>query len=915
MSWQRQLRALDGGEFESMCLYALNRPERAASGDLPFRGRGAMFDADQGVDIENLRERSGFQCKTGRVNAKVLAEAIAAVAKYPHPLVRFVILCTRPPTPSANTALERLRSTCKTAAGPVPRVEMWGPDELFQQFGTHFFIGLPANAAARTALLRHATALREEFEAPGQGTLQPSLAQTYVDIDCGEHLWGEIQESRAKGGDLEIDPFSERSAPRKDLLQAVLPWLAKDDFHELIVIQGTPGAGKSSFTIRLALHLAATGYSPIRIRLRDLPLVGRDTVADIASIGLGLKREELYAVFALAGSCIVLILDGWDELTLAADHSLSERIGTFITSVRSSILKHWRGRIKVVITGRPSHAATRDQTMTANTPLLTIRKFTPEQLSEYFGKLRTVSSPADGHGHVDVDGILRKYREDWAADRELPGSANRGTLDVIGWPFLARLAYRLLLQCEPSRQLGIVEDATMLLRCLTEYYCQHSRNPADGAGGVEILSRFNPAELRGWIHETAIAMTARNAECMSLTELRDAMKARAESGVAESLTRLSNTADNLLVNFFFKSRSERRACEFVHKSLREFAFAEAVIDALKPLGVATKSKRHALELEEQQPHTIARLLSAQWLTTEVWNHLVAQLLWEILREQPRYQDPEAFRRVEPPLGLDAWCRVRDRLAALWADWEVHNLTPPGPAKADPQVVAMGMVDYAFRDSRLGDALFRLCAALHGMLAQQIVRADNIPLTAAAIWEDHGVVAGDHPHQVVLLKFRDQRLRFFSPFRSTEDDARGLRTMLARINAHRSDIAEELPGKCDLSFVTLIGAPLERLSFRFCNLSYCNLQESDLSGADLQGAEIKDAMLQRVNLERANLKMANLRGADLHGARLAGAVLQEANLAGADLRKVRGLTVSQVLAADKFMSATFDPDFREALRSA
>jgi pantothenate kinase-related protein Tda10 len=51
-----------------------------------------------------------------------------------------------------------------------------------------------------------------------------------------------------------------------------MDYIADPHFREAIVIQGSAGCGKSTFTLRLADHLRREGLRPIRIRLRDVVL-------------------------------------------------------------------------------------------------------------------------------------------------------------------------------------------------------------------------------------------------------------------------------------------------------------------------------------------------------------------------------------------------------------------------------------------------------------------------------------------------------------------------------------------------------------------------------------------------------------------------------------------------------------------
>jgi hypothetical protein len=773
------------------------------------------------------------------------------------------------------------------------------------------------------ALQSHRTEiLSRYFEEPVWGQPGLTLDKSYVDLECGSLTWGEITESVRRGGGSGLNPMDESSAPRADLLEATLDWLQKENLQEFLVIEGSPGSGKSSFTIRLAVKLVEQGYQPIRVRLRDLGKNADDEpIAEIAKKILEINPPELEYALEHKQTKAILILDGWDELTLLPDQNLNNRVGNFLESIRSGVLDRWKGRIPVILTGRPTKAVTTARNMTENTRILTIYRFSPTQLKDYLVKLDAIYS-TDSNLSADTDIILQRYEEDWRLSQGVPSSQVAGTTDVIGWPLLAHVAYRLMRECEPSRQTSLIADRTMLLRCLTEYYCIHSRKPSDDPSGTEVRSRLEAPQLRSLVHETAIAMTVRGTECISQEELRREMASWSNQSTADPDLKLASAVDSdiFLINYLFKSGVEYAGCEFIHKSLREFAFAQAVVDNLKRLALPTETKRE----DDLDVMTVSRLaiLSRQWLSREIWDHIERQIHWEIYREAPEFEDPIAFQRGERPLGIDAWCWIRDRLAQRWTSWALSNpeLSPiKSEQKYDSKLAELfkgiSTIDSAGADARLGAALFRLCATLHGILAARIIETSGLMDYQKNMWEELGVTvaAGAH-HQTTLEQTPDRRLRFFSPGKGEDELEQSLlRSSMARINAYYAHTKEELPEKCDLTFLVATGAALERLSFQYCNLSYSNLSESNLSGADMLGADLSGAWLCQSNLTRANLSMTDLPYASFRQANLENASLKSANIESADFRDAKGLSPEQVSVTRNWQSAKFDPEFLAKLR--
>lgn len=748
------------------------------------------------------------------------------------------------------------------------------------------------------------------FEEPVWSQEGLTLDKSYVDLECGSLTWGDITESVRKGEGFALDPFDELSAPRTDLLSAALDWLEKENLPEFLVIQGSPGAGKSSFTLRLAVEMTELGYQPVRVRLRDLGL-GTNPIAEIGKI-LNVRYEELEAALEEDKTRVVLILDGWDELTLVGNENLTDRVGTFLESIRAEVLVRWQGRVPVILTGRPTKAVTTERNMTQNTRILTIYRFSPLQLRQYLVKLDAIYSKVSKIS-PDLDIILHRYEDDWKLSQGVPSSQVSGTTDVIGWPLLAHVAYRLMLACDPSRLTSLIGNRTMLLRCLTEYYCIHSRNPSDDPAGSELRSRLGAYELRSLVQETAIALTVQGTECISQEELEYWLRS---PDTDRNVKLTSVDADVFLINYLFKSGVEYLGCEFIHKSLREFSFAEGVVDNLKRLANRSNTKGRYVE---RNFITEARLpiLSRQWLGREIWAHIEGQITWEICRESPKYEDPSVFQRKEKALGIDAWCRIRDTLAEVWHDWVLYNTQLP-PLKSDLEFgdVLKGVrtIDNAVADARFGAALFRLCALVHSVVAMTIIEAGGLMNSPENVWGELGVIVTESPHQTRLRDLPDRRLRFFSPCQSEEElEPSALRAAVARINAHYSHLEEELPERADLSFIVLTKAPLERFSFQYCNLSYSNLAESNLSGANLRGANLSGACFSKADLSRANLSMADLPYASFRQANLEGASLKSCDIEAADFREAKGLLPEQITVTRNWQSAKFDPEFVAKLR--
>jgi uncharacterized protein YjbI with pentapeptide repeats len=122
---------------------------------------------------------------------------------------------------------------------------------------------------------------------------------------------------------------------------------------------------------------------------------------------------------------------------------------------------------------------------------------------------------------------------------------------------------------------------------------------------------------------------------------------------------------------------------------------------------------------------------------------------------------------------------------------------------------------------------------------------------------------------------------------------------------------------DLSHTNLKGANLYRANLVGADLSRTNLESANLKGANLEGANLamsnlRAANLIEANLSRANLEKINLEGTNLEGSDLLGANLLGANLEGAYIVRAKNISVEQIIQAQNWKKAFYDPNFQKQL---
>ncbi len=131
------------------------------------------------------------------------------------------------------------------------------------------------------------------------------------------------------------------------------------------------------------------------------------------------------------------------------------------------------------------------------------------------------------------------------------------------------------------------------------------------------------------------------------------------------------------------------------------------------------------------------------------------------------------------------------------------------------------------------------------------------------------------------------------------DFRGAK--LVRFQFSEADLTGSNFEKADLTQADLKKVSAENISFNDACLAKVEANEAKFTGCDFSKADLSEAALINTQLERCNFTGANFRGAVLTGASLKGACLKGAdftdanvggvNFEGADLTKIKGLTIS------------------------
>jgi len=644
------------------------------------------------------------------------------------------------------------------------------------------------------ALENHQEYQRRLFEEARIFNTEPfALKHVYVDTDCTALKWGDVSSGRE-------DPF-DPNLPRRPLLPTVMEMIADRALDDAIVIQGAAGAGKTSFSLRLCRELADRGFRPIRIRLRDVPLdmniaeaLPRAVLLHDPDRSLSERGSQSQDDLFLSGNLFresivhngflicpwVLILDGWDEISLSAAEGFRLQVTRMLRELRDEYLENRHPMIRVVITGRPSVDVAESHFLLQSTPVLTIRTLQPAQLNFLIDHLVDAIEKAPLGGpsaeatvfanKQALSKIKSEYEKCFAQREQISGS-----MEIFSLPLLAHLAMRLV-AVVPTPVYELLKNSTNLYRNLVDEIVW--RRGRMGEGASALVDRTGPdLGLRDRLRQTAAAITVFGKENIPSRELaiRLGFKLKDLEKWANDSTK-NHYLTELLINFFFKGGNQKLGCEFLHKSFREYLFAEHILEILKVFGrsqLEAWPERRESEYWKDFPEktglwklsrALGDCLSAQWMSLEVANHLRALVEWEIDRADHDFSSKSEgsdSRRPTEPLALEKWDLIRDGLADLWDWWGegVHMRRPVGeddrgpvfghayveelamnaaPRDPEAQQAEMMTVRTTTLDGHFGDSLFRLNVLVHFEIARKrgwLAREQCSPGEFAAnLWE-------------------------------------------------------------------------------------------------------------------------------------------------------------------------------------
>ena len=439
-------------------------------------------------------------------------------------------------------------------------------------------------------------------------------------------------------------------------------------------------------------------------------------------------------------------------------------------------------------------------------------------------------------------------------------------------------------------------NTTELYRRLVDLTCAQAGKAPDDPAGTAGQLRIAGLDLRTLLWKTASAITTLGEESISHDELKLRLGEDNLSDVAESLT-LENTLSALMISFYFKAGHTELGCEFLHKSFREYLHAEHIIATLKNHAAACKGESsergYYRDFADESWHydfsrDLSELLSPQWLTREIRQHLLALLEWEVGRSwQPSEASLETHGTSVPAISSREWEALRDALADVWEwwgdgahlrprverrkgqmdiDWHpayVHELAQHAAPSHRREKELPKPVRAETLDAHLGDGLFQLAAETHFLVARSSGWLTE-PLTAEALWLDPDRQARNY--QTVIQR-NGLPIVLFRP---SGNDPSYFRWFANRINGSGWYPDGFFPKGVSARGVDLGGTwmyctPWDWAGFKtdwsYCNLEGCNGRANNLGldifrytyavGADFSHANVVSAVFDRADLRKSD----------------------------------------------------------------
>lgn len=411
-----------------------------------------------------------------------------------------------------------------------------------------------------------------------------SLSDIYVALRCYENIF-------ENGKEIYNSKYTNCIT---DIAKKILHYIKHEDFNSFIAINGTAGAGKSSFTLSFCDKLLEHGFIPIRIPFKHIKFDINKTyfndkeIYNILNASINFKDISCYGdnwpqvpnnlfcngeifderipVGEKYMSPYIIILDGWDELNT----EIQNKLKYFLEGLYNTFIDNKNNIIRVIITGRPSdNVCTYLRNIKKETPILTTCQLNFDEFKLLLDKLNYFNNLTETYMRKLV-GKFESYKYYYFEDCE---EEQDDIFDILKSPLIVFIIHELLTNCNNDFEIdSLFSNKSLLYKKLADITCENAGKRKE-AESDKVNSKLYGDKLRDTLNKTAAIISIKGKELVSFKDLKLLLD-------SDELNITEDDISKIVVSYYFKGKHYNAGCEFIHKSFREFFYAEAIFNTL-----------------------------------------------------------------------------------------------------------------------------------------------------------------------------------------------------------------------------------------------------------------------------------------------------------------------------------------------
>ncbi|MGF1461248.1 MAG: pentapeptide repeat-containing protein, partial [Leptolyngbyaceae cyanobacterium] len=580
----------------------------------------------------------------------------------------------------------------------------------------------------------------------------------------------------------------------------------------VMFVQGGPGRGKSVFCRMFAdwvRRYEHPRWTPILIRLRDVPILSRDFEETLAkAVDRDFTKTDS-GWLTDRNVNFLFILDGFDELLLEGRTSSGlnnflDQVGRFQEQCARNSEKHHR----ILVTGRTLALQAIESRMPMNLARIKILPMDDDIQRRWFERWGRLI-------HQD-DAYLMQILQ----DQRLPERVTELAREPLLLYLLAamhrdgELRLDMFAGAEGAQAKVLIYERTLDWVLTKQRAEGHRRDPQSqttlpARDLNPDITELAPKNLRRILQEAGLCVVQSGMEFASIGAIEDRLSqdstAKAFLEAAQKRLETDDTPlRNALAAFYLQEgRQGEGSIEFVHKSFGEFLCAERIVNGLIDICQPGRNREYDIN-DPAFCWLMYDLLGCHVLTPEIVEYLTA-----LLTKHPEFAAAKLHQRL-----YDFYWR--------WSDGEFIDAPPENLPQQKMRLLRERMPN---REEVLGQRQVDTYTGLNTMILLFELHRFGLPMP-----DIEKLVADTNPPSTSLAFNPGQMMD------SEEFDA----TKLLRLMGMSCCLGTG-------AFNQLVGSFLRN----------ADLSDADLSNADLRNADLRNAALRNADLRKADLTEARL----------------------------------------------------------